>query len=58
MPVVRKAERHYGTAVFGFHDGWRGILDQRYEELTVERMRGLSLVAEQFSELRVITLTC
>ena len=38
--VVRKAERHYGTTVFGFHDGWRGILDQRYEELTVERMRG------------------
>ena len=32
--VVRKAERHYGTTVFGFHDGWRGILDQRYEELT------------------------
>ena len=38
--VVRKAQRHYGTTVFGFHDGWRGILDQRYEELTVERMRG------------------
>ena len=38
--VVRKAERHYGTTVFGFHDGWRGILDQRFEELTVERMRG------------------
>ena len=38
--VVRKAERHYGTTVFGFHDGWRGILDERYEELTVERMRG------------------
>ena len=38
--VVRKAEKHYGTTVFGFHDGWKGILDERYEELTIERMRG------------------
>ena len=38
--VVRKAENHYGTTVFGFHDGWKGILDERYEELTIERMRG------------------
>ncbi len=38
--VVRKAERHYGTTVFGFHDGWKGILDERYEELSIERMRG------------------
>ena len=56
--VVRKAERHYGTTVFGFHDGWRGILDQRYEELTVERMRGTLLEVERFSELHAITLTC
>ena len=38
--VVRKAEKYYGTTVFGFHDGWKGILDERYEELTIERMRG------------------
>ena len=38
--VVRKAEKHYGTTVFGFHDGWKGILEERYEELTIERMRG------------------
>ena len=38
--VVRKAEKHYGTTVFGFHDGWKGILDERYEELTIDRMRG------------------
>ena len=38
--VVRKAEKHYGSTVFGFHDGWKGILDERYEELTIERMRG------------------
>ena len=40
--VVRKAERHYGTTVFGFHDGWKGILDQRYEELTLSACVGLS----------------
>ena len=38
--VVRKSERVYGDTIFGFHDGWKGILEERYEELTIERMRG------------------
>ncbi len=38
--VVRKAERHYGDAVLGFKDGWRGLLDNDFELLTVEQMRG------------------
>jgi len=38
--VVRKGERHYGDTVFGFHDGWRGVLDNEGEELDVLRLRG------------------
>jgi 6-phosphofructokinase 1 len=38
--VVRKAERHYGDEVLGFRDGWRGVLDDEFEELSVSRMRG------------------
>ncbi len=38
--VVRKAERYYEDTVIGFFDGWKGILEENYEELTVEKMRG------------------
>ena len=38
--VVRKAERHYGDTVLGFKDGWRGLLDDEFEVLTVGQMRG------------------
>lgn len=38
--IVRKAERHHGDVVLGFRDGWRGMLDQEFEVLDVERMRG------------------
>jgi len=38
--VVRKAERHYGDQVFGFHDGWKGVLDNEGEDLDVQRLRG------------------
>ena len=38
--IVRKAEREYGDEVLGFYDGWRGVLEQDYEKLSVERMRG------------------
>lgn len=38
--VVRKGERHHGDQVFGFHDGWRGVLENEGEELDVLRLRG------------------
>ncbi len=38
--VVRKAEKHYEDTVIGFFDGWKGILEESYEELTIEKMRG------------------
>lgn len=38
--VVRKAERHYGDTVLGFQDGWRGLLDNDFVELTVDDLRG------------------
>lgn len=38
--IARKAERHYGDEVFGFHDGFRGVIDDEGEPLTVERLRG------------------
>ncbi len=39
--VVRKAEKHYGDTVLGFHDGWRGVLDNEFTELTIEACRGI-----------------
>ena len=38
--IVRKAERHYGDTVVGFLDGWRGVLEQEFIEIDVDRMRG------------------
>ena len=38
--IVRKAERHYGDDVLGFYDGFRGVIDDEGEPLTVERLRG------------------
>ncbi|MDE0117583.1 MAG: ATP-dependent 6-phosphofructokinase [bacterium] len=38
--IVRKAERQYGDTVLGFADGWLGVLEGEYTELSVERMRG------------------
>ncbi len=39
--VVRKAERVYGDRVFGFVDGWRGVLDNEFMDVTIESCRGL-----------------
>jgi len=39
--VVRKADRHYGWNVLGFHDGWNGLLNDSCEPLTVESCRGI-----------------
>ncbi len=38
--VVRKAKRTYGDTVLGFKDGWRGLIDDDYRELTVTDLRG------------------
>ena len=39
--IVRKGIDHYGHAIVGFRDGWRGPLENAYEELTVESTRGI-----------------
>lgn len=39
--VVRKAERVYGDEIFGFIDGWSGVLEDRWIPLDVERCRGI-----------------
>lgn len=39
--VVRKAIDHYGDAVIGFRDGWRGLLEDSFDELTIESTRGI-----------------
>lgn len=38
--VVRQAAAD-GNTVIGFHDGWRGVIENSFEELTVEGCRGL-----------------
>jgi phosphofructokinase-like protein len=39
--VVRKAIDAYGDQLVGFRDGWRGVLEDAYEELTIESTRGI-----------------
>lgn len=39
--VVRKAIDSYGDEVVGFRDGWRGVLEDDCEPLTVESTRGI-----------------
>ena len=39
--VVRKGVDHYGHAIVGFRDGWRGVLESSAEELTLESVRGI-----------------
>jgi 6-phosphofructokinase 1 len=38
--VVRKGERVHGDTIFGFQDGWRGVIDRHFTTLDVESMRG------------------
>ena len=38
--IVRKGIDHYGTRS-GYRDGWRGPLENAYEELSVESTRGI-----------------
>jgi phosphofructokinase-like protein len=39
--IVRKGIDRYGHAIVGFRDGWRGPLENVFEELTVESTRGI-----------------
>jgi 6-phosphofructokinase 1 len=39
--VVRKGIDFYGDGLVGFRDGWRGVLDGDYDELTIESTRGI-----------------
>jgi ATP-dependent phosphofructokinase / diphosphate-dependent phosphofructokinase len=39
--VVRKGVDAYGDELIGFRDGWRGPLEDAYEELTIESTRGI-----------------
>ena len=39
--VVRKAIDAYGDQIIGFRDGWRGVLEGHFDELTLESIRGI-----------------
>ena len=39
--IVRKGIDTHGHALVGFRDGWRGVLANAYDELTIESTRGI-----------------
>ncbi|HTT28538.1 MAG TPA: 6-phosphofructokinase [Solirubrobacteraceae bacterium] len=39
--VVRKGIDAYGDEIVGFHDGWRGVLEDSHIELSIESTRGI-----------------
>ena len=39
--IVRRGIDGHGHAIVGFRDGWRGPLENTYEELTIESTRGI-----------------
>ncbi|HUZ28555.1 MAG TPA: 6-phosphofructokinase [Solirubrobacteraceae bacterium] len=39
--VVRKGIDVYGDQLIGFRDGWRGVLEGEFDELTIESTRGI-----------------
>jgi ATP-dependent phosphofructokinase / diphosphate-dependent phosphofructokinase len=39
--VVRKGIDAYGDQLIGFHDGWRGVLEASFMDLTIESTRGI-----------------
>jgi ATP-dependent phosphofructokinase / diphosphate-dependent phosphofructokinase len=39
--VVRKGIDSYGDQLVGFRDGWRGVLEGSFQELTIESTRGI-----------------
>lgn len=38
--IVRKGEQVYGDELFGFHDGWRGVIDNEFQMLDIAALRG------------------
>ncbi len=38
--IVRRGEREYGDELFGFHDGWRGVIENDFEMLEILTLRG------------------
>src|SRR5579862_1939472 len=39
--VVRKGVDTYGDALIGFRDGWRGVIEETFEPLTFDSVRGI-----------------
>jgi ATP-dependent phosphofructokinase / diphosphate-dependent phosphofructokinase len=39
--VVRKGVNHYGHAIVGYRDGWRGVIENRVTHLTPENTSGI-----------------
>jgi 6-phosphofructokinase 1 len=39
--VVRRAHEEIGASVFGFRDGWRGVMEGTADELTRDEVRGI-----------------
>lgn len=39
--VVRKGINHYGHAIIGFRDGWKGPMEGIIQELTIDNTRGI-----------------
>jgi 6-phosphofructokinase 1 len=39
--IVRKGIDVYGHVIVGFRDGWKGPLENEYDELTIESTRGI-----------------
>jgi 6-phosphofructokinase 1 len=39
--IVRKAQSIGGHRVLGFYDSWDGVLEKRYEELDISKVRGI-----------------
>jgi ATP-dependent phosphofructokinase / diphosphate-dependent phosphofructokinase len=39
--IVRKGIDVHGDTLVGFRDGWRGVLENEYDELTIESTRGI-----------------
>ncbi len=37
--VVRKGIRHYDDELLGFHDGWKGVVEDTFEQLDIARMQ-------------------
>ena len=38
--IVRKGTKTYGDDVLGFRDGWRGVMDNEFDELDIAGLRG------------------